>query len=63
MKKKINFALILEVIWFITFLLSLGAAIHQTFNEGFGRSILFYIVTLVALAMYFMRRHLRKSAK
>jgi uncharacterized membrane protein YfcA len=62
-KKRINLAIILEVVWFITFILCLGAAIHQTINEGFGKSILLYIITIIALAMFLMRRHLRKSAK
>lgn len=61
MKNKLSRAL--EILWLITAILCLFAAIHQTYYEGFSKSYLFFIFTLVALGMFLLRKQIRKSNK
>ena len=51
---------ILEILWLITGILSLGAGMHQTFREGIARSWVFLVMALLAFAMYSLRRNYRK---
>jgi TM2 domain-containing membrane protein YozV len=51
---------ILEIFWLIVAVLSLGAGIHQTFNEGIRRSWLFLLIALIGFIMFLLRRNLRK---
>jgi hypothetical protein len=57
MNKRIN--RILEIVWLVLALLGLGAAIHKSVTMGVRESSLFFLITLVAAAMYMMRRNLR----
>lgn len=59
--KKINPSIVLEVVWLITFVACLAASIHQTINQGVRASIILYIITILALSMFSMRRYLRKT--
>lgn len=61
MKNKLSRSL--EVIWVITSILCLFAAIHQTYYEGFSKSYIFFIFSFVAFIMYLLRRQIRKSNK
>ncbi len=58
--KRIN--RILEWIWLVVGLLSLGAAIHKSIHTGIRESIGFYLITLIAAVMYMIRRNLRRRA-
>ena len=51
----------LEMLWFATAILCFFAAVHQTYYEGFSKSYVLFIFTLLAVAMYFLRKQLRKS--
>ncbi len=51
----------LEITWLTATILSAAAAIHQTVNEGFGKSIIFIILTFVSFLMYYRRKSLRNK--
>lgn len=53
---------ILEILWLIAGILSLGAGMHQTIKEGFARSWVFLVMALLAFAMYSLRRNYRKKS-
>jgi hypothetical protein len=59
-KNKINS---LEILWFTTAILCFIAAIHQTFREGFSKSYILFIFTVLAIIMYLLRRYLRINKK
>jgi len=59
MNKKSN--RLLETFWLVAAFLSLGAAIHKSIFTGIRESSLFYLITIIAAAMYMMRRSLRKK--
>ncbi|MCD4832769.1 MAG: hypothetical protein K8R31_03165 [Bacteroidales bacterium] len=61
MKNKL--ARSLEILWIITSVFCLFAAIHQTYYEGFSKSYIFFIFSFVAFIMYLLRRQIRKSKK
>ena len=61
MKNKLSKSL--EIIWLITSLLCLSAAIHQTFNEGISKSYILFIFSLLAFVMYILKKHIRNSNK
>jgi len=61
MKNKITY--ILEVAWLIVAVLSIFAGIHRTINEGLRHSWLFFLIALISLTMYLLRRNLRKNMK
>ncbi|MDD3567504.1 MAG: hypothetical protein PHT92_03800 [Bacteroidales bacterium] len=52
---------VLEYIWLILSVVCLGMAIHATLKVGFGQSYMFYILAVVALLMFFLRRSRRKA--
>lgn len=52
---------ILEIIWLITSLLCLTAAVHQTIYEGISKSYLLFIFALIAFLMFLFRKHTRKT--
>ncbi len=59
-KKKINS---LEILWFATAILCFIAAIHQTYREGFSKSYILFIFTVMAVIMYLLRRYMRINKK
>jgi hypothetical protein len=61
MNKKTN--RILEILWMVVTLLSLGATIHRIINAGLRESALFLLITFIASAMYMVRRGLRKRSQ
>ncbi|PLX22803.1 MAG: hypothetical protein C0597_01805 [Marinilabiliales bacterium] len=61
MKDKVS--RIFEVLWIIVAILCLSAAIHQTIYEGISKSYVLFIFSLIAFAMYFVRKQIRKSKK
>lgn len=54
---------VVEVIWIITSILCLLAAVHQTYYEGFTKSYILFIFSFVAFIMYLLRKQMRKSDK
>jgi TM2 domain-containing membrane protein YozV len=58
MNNKINY--ILEIFWLIIAVLSIIAGIHQTINEGIRHSWLFFLIALIGLCMFILRRNFRK---
>lgn len=61
MRNKLAYSL--EILWLITTILCLFAGTHQTYHEGFSKSYIFFIFSLVAFFMYLLRRQIRKSKK
>lgn len=54
---------VVEVIWIITSILCLLAAVHQTYYEGFTKSYILFIFSFVAFIMCLLRKQMRKSDK
>ena len=54
---------ILEILWLVVALLSLGAAIHKSISTSFRESAILLLITFVAAAMYMLRRNLRKKSE
>ena len=61
MNKKFVFAI--EIVWLICAFLGLLAGIHKTYYHGFNQSYLFFIITLICILMYLIRRGMRKINK
>jgi len=61
--KKNKFPYILEITWAIVAIIALGIALHSTFTNGFSKSIVLYLLVLVAFLMYFVRRNRRTYEK
>jgi len=53
-------AFILELIWLALSLFCLGLGIWATSNTGFSKSYMFFVLAVIALLMYFLRRSRRK---
>ena len=60
---KTKLSRIIEIIWIITSILCLFAAVHQTYYEGFTKSYILFIFSFVAFIMYLLRKQMRKSDK
>ena len=54
---------VLETMWFFIGFITALLAIYQTTNVGIKESYTLYIVSGIAFAMYFFRRHLRNKIK
>lgn len=54
--------LVFEIFWLITAILGFLAGVHYIWKFGFGKSYVFFVISLLALAMYFMRRSYRKRS-
>ncbi|HBX49862.1 MAG: hypothetical protein A2275_03035 [Bacteroidetes bacterium RIFOXYA12_FULL_35_11] len=55
------FRKILEYTWLVIAVLSVIAAVHKTYRQGFSESYPFYIITFIAVLMFFFRRYTRKN--
>jgi len=60
---KSNAAHILEVVWFVLggFVLFIG--VEKTIDGGIGESWQFFVLSVLALLMYYFRRNKRLSEK
>ncbi len=58
---KIN--IILEYTWLGVAVFSVIAGVHQTYYEGTNKSWLFFVITFIAILMYWIRRTMRKNMK
>lgn len=54
---------ILEITWLIVAILSIIAGMHKTYQHGFGKSYLFFIISFISFLMYFYRRNMRMKTK
>ena len=63
MKNNPQISRVLEIFWLIVFVITLGIAIYDTLNKGLAKSYMFYIMSSLALLMYFARRGLRRNVK
>lgn len=52
---------ILEIFWLIMAVLGMIAGTHQTCTQGLRESWLFFLITLIGFAMFYLRRTLRKK--
>lgn len=52
---------VLEYIWLALAAVCLVMAVHATIKVGFANSYMFYILVVVALLMFLLRRFRRKS--
>ena len=59
MKNKIG--IFIEYVWLTLAALSIIGGIHKTYYHGFEQSWLFFVITPIALLMFYLRRHLRKQ--
>lgn len=50
---------IMEIIWIVLSAACLGIGIYSTIRVGFAASYMFYILALVALVMFWLRRYRR----
>lgn len=51
----------LEITWLCVAVLCVGVGIHKTYTFGFVNSYTFFILAVVATAMYFFRKKMRKQ--
>jgi hypothetical protein len=51
---------ILEILWLILAILSLGAAIFKTYSDGFRDSYQFFLIFLLAVLIYAIRKQRRR---
>jgi len=56
-----KFKFILEITWLVVAIFALGIAIHATVMRGFKASIPTYLIFLLALFIYLVRRYSRKK--
>ncbi len=52
-----------EVVWFVLGGLMLFMAVDSTLSNGIGESWYYYLFSLLAFAMYYMRRRMRFQRK
>lgn len=52
-----------EIVWFVLGGLMLFMAVDVTLNSGLGESWYYFLFSLLAFAMYFMRRRSRITRK
>lgn len=57
-----NYNAIFEGIWAVMTIVCIISGIHQTINEGFGESYMFFILAVIAFLMFLIRRHKRKTS-
>lgn len=50
---------IFEVVWFVLGGLMLFMAVDATMSNGFGESWYYFLFSVLAFAMYFLRRRMR----
>ena len=56
-----NKAFIMEHVWLMVTVISIGFGIHATIKEGIGEGYVFGIIALFSIALFFWRRNLRKN--
>ncbi len=56
-----NKAFIMEHVWLVVTLISIGFGIHATITQGIEKSYVFGILAIFSILIYFWRRNLRKN--
>lgn len=51
----------MEYLWLAVSVLSFGVAIHKTLNFSLRASWLYYLFTVIALLMWFLRKKMREN--
>ncbi len=59
MNRKLN--KFLEITWLTVAVLSLVAGIHKSLTTSLGESWLLFLIALVSMIMYTLKRYLRKK--
>lgn len=54
---------IMEYIWLILGIASMGLGIHGVITHGLKKSYVMFIIATISFAMYFLRYYLRKSQR
>lgn len=54
-------AVVMEVIWIILALICIGFGVYSTLKVGFSQSYMFFILSIVAVLMFMLRRYKRKQ--
>ena len=54
---------ILEIVWMSLAIISFPAGLYNWYESGLQESLMFFVITFLAIMMYFYRRNLRKSQK
>lgn len=52
---------ILEIVWMSLAIISFLAGLYNWYESGLQESLMFFVITFLAIMMYFYRRNLRKS--
>lgn len=60
---KNNISGIFEVVWFVLGGLMLFMAVDVTTSSGFGKSWYYYLFSILAFLMYFLRRRMRMNRR
>jgi len=61
MQNKFNF--IIEIVWLVIAILGLAAGVHKTVISGINESYPFFIITIISIFIYTLRRHFRLAKK
>lgn len=60
MKNNLQIGFVLEIFWLTVFVAAFIKSIADTFRYGISESYEFFILSALALLLYFLRRNLRK---
>ncbi len=60
-KNRISYSM--EILWLIIALVCLLMAVKKTIFTGWRDSFMFYILSILAVLMYLLRRYVRKTQK
>jgi hypothetical membrane protein len=60
--KHNNINYILEIFWLITSIILVMIGIYNFFKLGFDAAYMFFIMSFLAVLLYFARRYLRKKS-
>ncbi len=52
---------IMEYVWLVVAIISLGFGVHATIHKGIGESYVFGIMFIFTVLIYFWRRNLRRK--
>jgi positive regulator of sigma E activity len=61
MKSKIQISFIMEIFWLIVLILSAAKGIQLFITKGFTASQFFFIISVLSLLLFLLRRNLRKK--
>lgn len=53
----------MEITWLTVAVVCLGYGIYDAVTNGLGAALRFFFFSVIAIALYFFRRHLRKHGR